>query len=94
MTRERAKELLPFIQAYAEGKVIQWRDATGKWGNHTDAGYQPVWADTVEYRIRPSPREFSVRKCLYHQESPLIVSSHTLPKCCESAEIIRVREVL
>ena len=31
MIRENAKELLPIIQAFAEGKVIQFRCKTGEW---------------------------------------------------------------
>ena len=31
MTSEQAKELLPIIQAYAEGKTIQYRNAEGEW---------------------------------------------------------------
>ena len=31
MTREEAKQLLPIIQAYAEGKTIQVRYSTNRW---------------------------------------------------------------
>ena len=59
MNRERAKELLPIIQAFAEGKEIQskWSSDTG-WGDCdkliTDDGVGYV----REYRIKPEPREF------------------------------------
>jgi hypothetical protein len=31
MNREQAKELLPIIQAFAEGKIIQSRRINGMW---------------------------------------------------------------
>ena len=32
MTREEAKELLPIIKAYSEGKDIEYEDYDGEWG--------------------------------------------------------------
>ena len=56
MNRERAKELLPVIQAFADGKDIQRFDKSiiNNWfdvDNVTGVG---------EYRIKPEPREFNV----------------------------------
>lgn len=55
MTREEAKELLPVIQAYAEGKTIQynnsfiWEDITIKENlNFKDS--------PSKYRIKPEPK--------------------------------------
>ena len=31
MTREEAKEILPIIQAFAEGKTIEYREYDGEW---------------------------------------------------------------
>ena len=31
MTREQAKEILPIIQAFAEGKKIQYRNHSDEW---------------------------------------------------------------
>lgn len=54
MNQERAKQLLPIIQAYADGKTIQYRnDSNHGW---VDAD-RPVWMDGVEYRIKPVPRK-------------------------------------
>ena len=52
MTREEAKELLPIMQAYAEGRTIQLLDG-GKWLDvyETDFHESPV-----KYRIKPEPR--------------------------------------
>ena len=49
MTRERAKELLPIITAYAEGKTIQYFDKDGCWKDIIDPGF---FADG-KYRIKP-----------------------------------------
>ena len=57
MDRERAKELLPLIEAFAFGAVIEMRPAEGcTWGVETEPG----WTDGREYRIKPEPREFWV----------------------------------
>ena len=60
MNRERAKELLPIIQAFAEGKAVQsrWLASQEQISNE--------WLDVEalgnigarEYRIKPEPREF------------------------------------
>ena len=52
MTREEAKELLPIIQAYAEGKNIQFL-SDGEWHdiNQTDFTCYPD-----KYRIKPEPK--------------------------------------
>lgn len=55
MTRERAKELLPVIQAFAEGKAIEYRVIQERpW----ERIYDPGWDNGVEYRIKPEPREW------------------------------------
>lgn len=65
MTRNEAKKLLPFIQAFSEGKTIQWLTGSGKW-------YDVVGNDTIDfefladrktkYRIKP---EFKDGDILY-----------------------------
>ena len=55
MTREEAKNLLPIIQAYAEGKVIESRCIKGDtslWYDDKD----PSFDDDFEYRIKPEPK--------------------------------------
>lgn len=55
MTRERAKELLPIIQAYADGKDVQFKSTTdGEW--YCDS--KPDWTRGLIYRIKPEPRVF------------------------------------
>lgn len=57
MTREQAKELLPLIKAFAEGKTIEERDPHGNWKEAKN----PIFTDSliyscVEYRIKPEPK--------------------------------------
>ena len=52
MTREEAKEILPIIQAFAEGKTIEYRGLGGEW----KAAHTPTWSSRFFYRIKPEPR--------------------------------------
>ena len=52
MTREEAKELLPIIKAFAEGKTIECKNLFGSW---TEAKC-PSWSNNFEYRIKPKPK--------------------------------------
>ena len=65
MNRERAAELLPIIQAFAEGKVIQWQ--------YDDEPNKDTWRivlydegvterTDVIYRIKPEPEVIYVNK--------------------------------
>ena len=52
MTREEAKELMPIIQAFVEGKTIEYRELGGEWKEtHT-----PTWSSRLFYRIKPEPK--------------------------------------
>ena len=53
MTREEAKELLPIIQAFAEGKTIQYKNKVNPEWEETDC---PIWAKEGKYRIKPEPK--------------------------------------
>ncbi len=55
MNRERARELLPIIQAYADGKVVQvkFSGPVERWSSVED----PTWFACSEYRIKPEPLE-------------------------------------
>ena len=60
MTREDAKQLLPIIQAFAEGEIIECRTKPGtisagipnKWTEIKEIGF---W-NGIEYRIKPEPK--------------------------------------
>jgi hypothetical protein len=57
MTPQRAKELLPTITAFAEGKKIQRRYnlAMGcKWIDDIN----PTWSNDYDYRLKPEPGEW------------------------------------
>ena len=52
MTREEAKELMPIIQAFAEGKTIEYRELGGAWKE----AHTPTWSSRLFYRIKPEPK--------------------------------------
>ena len=60
MTREEAKKLLPFIQAFSEGKQIQWlKPDSDEWidivgGDNVD--FEDLTEFNVAYRIKPEPK--------------------------------------
>lgn len=52
MNRQQAKELLPIIQAFANGKVIEVRpNSSRKWKETTT----PTFDGFHEYRVKPKP---------------------------------------
>ena len=57
MSRERVAELLPVMQAYADGKAIQYK-INGEWV--TGDEYEFSFDGTGEYRVKPEPRTFWV----------------------------------
>lgn len=57
MNRERAKEMLPIIQAYAEGKKIEFFDKHyDEWREISDSGLGVGLVCDAIYRIKPEPR--------------------------------------
>ena len=53
MNRQDAKSFLPIIQAYIEGKSIEFKDYKGKWVESEQLAFnKPV----EEYRIKPEPK--------------------------------------
>ena len=53
MDIERAKELLPIIQAFAEGKKIE---CSVKGEDAWSDTFYPTWIDSRDYRIKPEPK--------------------------------------
>ena len=94
MTREQAKTLWPIIQAFGEGKEIQYRNAGRRWHN---ISHNTGFLEPYEWRIKPEPREFWLE---LHPESDLSCvqavkcSQGNKPDDCLGKEIIKVREVL
>lgn len=63
--QKRCQELLPVIQAGAEGKTIQWRQSVGEdWKKKVDG----VFSEYTSYRIKPEPqyRPFTPEEALAH----------------------------
>ncbi len=58
MNRERAKELLPIIQAFAEGKTIELKDSYEKW----------VESDLLAFDLSPKNYHFGTNNnCLDYE---------------------------
>lgn len=61
MTKDEAKEILPIIQAYAEGKIIECRikpstvEGTDVPNDWTEMKEIEFW-NNIEYRIKPEPK--------------------------------------
>ena len=53
MTREEAKELLPIIQAFAEGKEIQYRNSFNEWIDIKKNEGLSFIKTPLDYRIKP-----------------------------------------
>lgn len=53
MTREEAKELLPIIQAWTEGKEIQYRTCPDKWVDIKKNERVNFTSPPSDYRIKP-----------------------------------------
>lgn len=61
MDREQAKALLPVIQAFAEGKTIQYRlSDKSVWDSLPKNGEMVFTLNPSNYRIKPEPREFEL----------------------------------
>lgn len=61
MTRQHAKELLPIITAYAEGKKIEIENAYSKHDGWRECPY-PTFDEANKYRIAPEPDPYAKLK--------------------------------
>lgn len=52
MKQERAKELAPIIQAFADGQEIEWQHSGGQWLKACTISSE----DGLNYRIKPEPK--------------------------------------
>ena len=85
MTREEAKDLLPIIQAWAEGKNIQFL-SDGEWHDISQADFT-CYPD--KYRIKPEPKyrpfksqEDCWQEMLKHQPFGWLKSKKNGSFCC------------
>lgn len=53
MTREEAKDFLPIITAFAEGKTIEVMNTSGHWDEINIPNFD---VDPKKYRIKPKPK--------------------------------------
>ncbi len=98
MTKEQAKQLLPVIQAWADGKAIQYRPTHGMAGNVADKwfepmeGYNPCFdSRTAEWRVKPEPRRWWVGWCNVHGNIRRVYD-YKPDKQCDECQIVPVVE--
>lgn len=53
MTREQAKAILPIMQAFAEGKAVEYLNDEKRW---VECGNLSFWDDPKYYRIKSEPK--------------------------------------
>ena len=90
MNRERAKELLPIIQAFAEGKTVQHRSGENlQWITVDEVASFDMFE--LDWRIKPEPREFWIIEDGDHT----LKATHSYGAATNyCGEIIKVREVI
>jgi len=85
MDRKRAAELLPVIQAFADGKTIQYfNTCMCKWLATDDCTRHS------EYRIKPEPREW----WLNTRTAEAYVTKECAEKFALGEKIVHLREVI
>ena len=92
--QELIKSRLPIMQAFAEGKEIQFRRVgVLDWVAMKD--YETLVNDSVEMRLKPEPREWWFIQCDW-SSSVLYSSKKSVENICGRGlgTIIHVREVL
>lgn len=52
MTREETRNLIAVMQAYVDGKQIQWKHISGMWMDTTE----PLWDNKTSYRVKPETK--------------------------------------
>ena len=52
MTREETRDLIAVMQAYVDGKQIQWKHISGMWMDTTE----PLWDNKTSYRVKPETK--------------------------------------
>jgi hypothetical protein len=87
MNKKNAKDYLPFVQAMADGKTIQWKSDEGFWSDIDEIEFC-MYDDPECYRIKTKPRTFVI-----------YINKHTHQICHQNRsdsnwERIKVQEVL
>lgn len=93
MTRDEAKKLLPIIQAFAEGKEVQYFTGSG-WETTSIPSFDLV----VQWRIKPEPKEIWVNE---YESGIIKMLGHPTKELADcsanqsvSRKAVRYREVL
>lgn len=82
MTRERAKELLPIIQAFAEGKATQFSIDDGHSWRDNNTEYHTlnfIFDGSVLYRVKPEPKTVWIYTDDLKRDRASIASSEPRP---------------
>ena len=78
MTPEQAKELLPVIQAFADGAAIEWTHGrTPEWFTTKF----PSWDAEYKYRIKPKPTGSERVKKMLGSGKPVLCGVSTNRQC-------------
>ena len=71
MIPQQAKELLPIITAFAEGKQIQLKTIYSTWIDSNEFAFN---ADASSYRIKPEPQQVRIAKMRSYMSSDTYLS--------------------
>lgn len=74
MNREKVKALLPVLQAFAEGKTIQFRSTPG--GAWYDRSNPDFTASEKLYRVKPEPKVAYIPLSIGGVTGPAFSSEH------------------
>jgi hypothetical protein len=93
MTRDEAREFAKLVQAYADGKQVQFHLDDGSWDDLHDPDFYAKTRDF--YRIKPEPREWWVvpsvaHAARYKDEAEDLAEAMD----CPTTSIVHVREVM
>lgn len=94
MNAKNAKDYLPFVQALAEGKVIQIKTGCG-WQDLENVSFGDI---PSEYRIKPEPREIWRNRTADGVEGSLFPTKESaiqaIGEFYEPVKQVRYREVI
>ena len=100
MTRARTKLLLPVLQAWAEGKEIEYRLVHGtEWVQCRRENEPDFKLEGLEWRLKPEPRRFwlnlypGAQPAIYGHESQSLADSNShsgsRSECIEVVEVLK-----
>lgn len=67
MDRKHWKNMLPVIQAYANGENIEFDYGNGIWCDVTDEMHMAFVGKVTDYRIKPKTKIIKTRRALMHR---------------------------